>query len=181
MIQSIGRWWVLVRLRNHIRRNARQWAFLSTCAVVWIGLVIGVKLLSSASDHKIKVLHVAGRVLLDGQPLSGGFVKFHPDASKSQTFGKEKPPSSQDSQSQFVPAGEIDANGNYELHTGHQKGAPPGWYRVVIVPAAATDDSAKGANKDSKPPFNVKFTRDDSTTLLVEVKENGEYTLELTK
>lgn len=180
MFESIGRWWVLVRLRSHIRKNARQWAFLSTCAVVWVGLVIAVKLLGGMSENKIKVLPVAGRVLLEGQPLSGGFVKFHADASKSQAFGKEKPPSSQESQSQFVPAGEIDANGNYELHTGHQRGAPPGFYRVVIVPAESYD-SARAGNKDSKPPFNVKFMRDDRTPLRVEVKENGDYTLELTK
>jgi hypothetical protein len=140
------------------------------CAAVWLVLILAVKLLPmlfGSPDKVGKVLPVAGRVLLDGQPLHSGIVKFHPDASKENTI-------------QFSPSGEIDTDGNYVLYTANRKGAPPGWYRVVIA-AAETADNSKETRKGSTLPFNVKFTRDDKTPLQVEVKENGDYTLELTK
>jgi hypothetical protein len=150
-----------------VRKHAREWTIGSVFAAAWIALIVAVNLLGGPSEKGVNVLPVAGRVLLEGQPLHGGYVKFHADASK-------------DNQTQIVPSSEIDANGNYVLSTGSQRGAPPGWYRVVIAPAE-TDDSSKGVGKDFKPSFNVKFTRDYSTPLQVEVKPNGTYDLELTK
>jgi hypothetical protein len=167
MSPSIGRSWIIVRLRSHIRKHAREWTIGSVCAAAWIALIVAVKLLGGPSEKGVKVFPVVGRVLLEGQPLRGGYVKFHADASK-------------DNSTQIVPSSEIDADGNYVLHTGSQRGAPPGWYRVVIVPSE-TDDNSKAVSKDFKPPFNVKFTRDDLTPLQVEVKENATYDLELTK
>ncbi|HEY7423057.1 MAG TPA: hypothetical protein VH682_02335 [Gemmataceae bacterium] len=169
--QNAGRWWMVARFRSHVRRNSRQWAIGAICAAVWLALIVGVALLRTffggGPDRWGKVLPVAGQVLLEGQPLHGGIVKYHADASK----GNEIP---------FAPSGEIDTDGNYVLYTANKKGAPPGWYRVVVVPAETTDNS-KESRKGSKLPFNAKFTHDDQTTLRVEVKENGDYKLELTK
>ena len=171
LFQHVGRWWVLARFRNHLRKNSRPWAIGGIIAAAWIALIVGVTLLRTLfggdPDKWGKVVPVAGRVLLDGQPLHGGIVKFHADTSKGNEI-------------MFAPSGEIDADGNYELYTANKKGAPPGWYRVVIA-AVETADNSKASRKGSKLPFNAKFTRDAETPLRVEVKENGEYTLELTK
>lgn len=169
MFRKLSRWWVVARFRDHLRRNSRQWAIGGACAVGWLVLILAFKVLPAllgSPDKWGKVVPVAGQVLLDGQPLKGGIVKFHADASK----GNETP---------FSPSGEIDADGNYKLYTANKRGAPLGWYRVVIAPVVTAD--SKGSRKDAKPPFNIKFTRDDETPLRVEVKENGDYTLKLTK
>jgi hypothetical protein len=170
LFQHVGRWWMIARFRSHVRRNSRAWAIGSVCVVGWLMLILAVKLLPllfSSPDRWGKLVPVAGRVMLDGQPWHGGIVQFHADTSK----GNELP---------FSPSGEIDDDGNYVLYTANRKGAPPGWYRPVIA-LVETADSSKGTSKGSKLPFNAKFTRDDETTLRVEVKENGDYTLELTK
>jgi hypothetical protein len=170
MFQKLSRWWVVARFRDHLRRNSRQWAIGGACAAGWLVLILAFKVLPTllGSPNKWgKVVPVAGQVLLDGQPLKGGIVKFHADASKGN-------------EARFSPSGEIDTDGNYELYTANKKGAPLGWYRVVIAPVETADNS-KGAHKDAKLPFNAKFTRDDKTPLRMEVKEKGDYKLELTK
>src|SRR5690242_10139439 len=172
LFQHVGRWWVVARFRSHVRKNSRAWAIGGILAGAWLALIVAVTLLRTlfggGPDKWGKVVPVAGRVLLDdGQPLHGGIVKYHADASKGNEI-------------LFSPSGEIDANGNYELYTANKKGAPPGWYRVVIA-AVETADNSKESRKDPKLPFNAKFTRDDKTPLEMEVKENGDYTLRLTK
>src|SRR5262249_36606428 len=85
LFQRVGRWWMVARFRRHSRGYGRAWAIGSMCAVAWLMLILAVKLLPmlfGSPDKWGKVLPVAGRVLLDGQPLHGGIVKFHPDASK---------------------------------------------------------------------------------------------------
>src|SRR4051794_919497 len=66
-----------------------------------------------------KFYPVAGKVTLAGKPLKVGTVSFRPDASRGNT-------------SKHIPTGAIDAAGNYELVTVGKKGAPPGWYKVLV-------------------------------------------------
>src|SRR5262249_13520830 len=70
---------------------------------------------------------VAGKVRVDGKPLTTGSVSFRPDKAKGNT-------------STYEPAGDIDADGNYKLYTpvradAPKEGAPPGWYRVAVISA----------------------------------------------
>jgi hypothetical protein len=102
-----------------------------------------------------------------GEPLTFGGVSFRPAADKGNTTAHQ-------------PTGRIDSNGRYELLTGTKSGAPPGWYRVVVLanPSLAPSMAA--------PKFatNIKYTREETTDILLEVVANpspNAYDLHLTK
>jgi hypothetical protein len=143
-----------------------RFRFVVRCLAFGLCVGIGV-LLVSGCGSKIKTMPVAGKVLLDGQPLTKGTVMYRANTKK-------------DNKTQAIPQGDIDDQGNYELKTGNSKGAPPGHYRVSILPLGSNERPEKGKPFPT-PPYNKKYMRDDTTTLEVEVKEGGDYTLKLTK
>jgi hypothetical protein len=101
---------------------------------------------------------VAGIVTLDGEQLPGGSVSFHPDASRGNT-------------SQEIPVGTI-VNGKYELSTRSQRGAPPGWYQVVVISDNFSGSKAppKGATAElPKSVIHLKYTQPGTTPLTREV------------
>src|SRR4051812_9573839 len=73
-----------------------------------------------------KTYPVRGKVTLDGQPLVSktAVVLFKPDAAKGNT-------------TPFEPAASVDSAGGYTLHTKKQRGAPPGWYKVIVTATEA--------------------------------------------
>jgi hypothetical protein len=105
---------------------------------------------------------VAGKVRLNGKPLGVGAVSFRPDASRGN-------------KSMHIPTGTIDAQGNYELVTVGKKGAPPGWYKVLVFADANTPPP--GVPAHPIPPrwmTAVKYTDEQTTDLFLEVVENPE-------
>jgi len=111
---------------------------------------------------------VSGAVTVDGEPLTHFRLSFVPDAAKGNTTPV----------SVMSP---IDAQGRYDLRTTAVKtsdggrGAPLGWYKVVLVTGAPGD-----------PPCDVerKFTEVNQTPLSVEVVDNpepGHYDFNLTR
>jgi hypothetical protein len=125
-----------------------------------------------------KTYPVSGKVLLDGQPLvaKSATVLFKPDASKGNT-------------SPFEPVASVDSGGNYTLYTRKQRGAPPGWYKVLVTATAeesAAPDSKKPLKKRPLPQSLVpgKYAQATTTPLQIEVVESpaaGAYDLTLTK
>jgi hypothetical protein len=91
------------------------------------GLVLSAAVLAAGGCGGAgKLDSVSGKVTLDGQSLAGVVVNYIPDTKKGNntTLGV---------------SGFTDANGSYYLKTstrnGHTyTGAPPGWYRVTVVP-----------------------------------------------
>ncbi len=108
---------------------------------------------------------VAGKVTVEGKPLTTGSVSLRPDASKGN-------------KSQHQPTGEITAEGHYELFVPPgKKGAPPGWYKVVVY---AYDNPMP--NKPLKSFIDTKYTDETTTPLRFEVIPNpepGRYDLQL--
>ncbi len=88
-------------------------------------------MLAGCADDGPKLVPVAGRVTLDGQPLSNGSVTLRPEAGDSNWE---------------QPTGSIDADGKYVVYTQRKPGAPPGKYRVVIFATAATKDASGAAH-----------------------------------
>jgi hypothetical protein len=117
-----------------------------------------------------KFFPVSGKVTLNGKPLTFGTVSFRPDAARGNS-------------SQHHPTGAIDDKGNFELHTIGRKGAPPGWYKVLVF----ADENARQGPVHPIPPkwaTHVKYTKEQTTDLSVEVVENpapGTYDLPLKK
>jgi len=133
---------------------------------------------TGCDDEVGKRYPVSGRVLLNGVPLQGkvGSVLFKPDAAKGNT-------------STFEAVGEIDAEGNYTLFTKGKKGAPRGWYKVVI--AAGEPGQMNAANRTAGKPRNApppvispRYAQEATSGLTVEVVADpaaDAYDLQLTK
>jgi hypothetical protein len=79
-----------------------------------LGRLLLLALLPLAAGCGNGLVSVSGTVDLDGKPLAGAGVVFHPD-------GKGAPAS-----------GETDAQGHYHLQTGSGAGVLPGEYHVTI-------------------------------------------------
>ncbi len=123
-----------------------------------------------------KILAVSGKVTLDDRPLTAEstMVLFKPDAAKGNT-------------SPFEPAGTVDPRGSYTLVTKGRKGAPPGWYRVVVTATEPGNDKPKGPRHRRPVPRSLlpsKYGQASTTDLVIEVVENprpGAYDLKLNR
>jgi hypothetical protein len=69
-----------------------------------------------------RTVPVSGKLTLDDVPWTAKttIVLFQPDGSRGNS-------------SLFTPTGTVDAEGNYTMTTQAKKGAPPGWYNVVVT------------------------------------------------
>jgi hypothetical protein len=134
-----------------------------------VGVTIGCLLLLAGcnGDSGEKVYPVKGKLTVDDKPVPTGNVTFYPDAQK-------------DNKSPHLPTGVIDAQGNYELFVpGGRKGAPLGWYKVVIY---SVDDPQP--MKPNKYFVNADYASVETTPVRVEViadPEAGRYDLKLKK
>ncbi len=110
---------------------------------------------------------VAGTVTVNSRPVPSGTVTFYPDASKGNA-------------SPHLPTGIIEPDGRFEICLPEdKKGAPPGWYRVVVF---AANDPQPG--KPTKFFVSKKYTDRGTTPLSVEVVANpepGRYDFKLDK
>ncbi|MCS7272184.1 MAG: carboxypeptidase-like regulatory domain-containing protein [Gemmataceae bacterium] len=107
-------------------------------------------------ESKLTLIPVTGKVVLaNGQTMAGIGVQFHPDAGGTATG--------------HIPTGTTDAEGKYELMTGVERGAPPGQYRVVLVPPSPKPVGGS-IPPPSPPPFNAKYLDRKTSDLTIEVK-----------
>ncbi|WP_148072181.1 hypothetical protein [Bythopirellula goksoeyrii] len=150
-----------------------RFALSGVVAYVAIGMILG------CSEVEIIIQHVPvrGKVQVDGQPVPSGTVSFRPDAERGN-------------QSMEQPAGMLQEDGRYKLFSANQEGAPPGWYRVLIIA-----DNFRVVDPPTSPVWpefpegylpkalvNQRYLYFHQTDLLVEVKENqdpDEYVLRL--
>jgi len=110
-----------------------------------------------------KTIPVSGRILVKGKPLqlpSGTFGKvwFHPDPTK----GNKCPQ---------IPFGVIDAEGKYELTTRATEGAPPGWYKVMLIATEQIDPSEP--RKRRKSLIHPSYGSIETSGLVVQVLEES--------
>src|SRR6185312_4335453 len=119
-------------------------------------------------------LPVAGTVTLEGQPLPAGSISFQPDASRGNA-------------SMHIPMSPITADGKYELMTVGRKGAPPGWYKVLVFFNENDLAAVDGLQRRSPRPkslIDLKYTDAQTTALFVEVVAKpapGAYDLKVNK
>jgi hypothetical protein len=116
-------------------------------------------LLSLAGCGGRTLVPVSGKITQDGKPLDGGGVSFVADTAKGND-------------ARVACIGRIGTEGRYELKTEEmqggtpaRKGAPPGWYKVTIMP------SVRGGK-----PIEVDrvYTEPETTPLSIEVIANPE-------
>jgi hypothetical protein len=135
---------------------------------VWLVLCICGLFTLPGCGSRFNPVPVSGMVTVDGQPLTHFRLSFVPDAAKGNTTPV----------SVMAP---IDAQGRYDLRTTAARradggrGAPLGWYKVVVV---------IGAPGDPECVVDPIFLNVDKTPLSIEVVENpepGYYDLKLTR
>lgn len=97
---------------------------------------------------------VAGKVTLNGKPLTVARLQFVPDRAKGNTAGAEA-------------RGRVDATGAFALETAGQPGAIPGWYKVAVF---AFEEVPEGGGP--KPPVwlaPMRYADPEGSGLRVEV------------
>jgi hypothetical protein len=132
--------------------------------------LIVVSLCAGCGDQGIKLYKVTGTVTVDGEPLSSAGVAFHPDAT-------------QGNQLDLLPAATTDADGKYELITTARKGAPLGWYKVVVVPYRPAPGRGQ-PRAGKRPPFHTRYSNVETSNLQIEVTASpapNAYDLHLSK
>lgn len=107
---------------------------------------------------------VGGKVTLDDQPVTQGFVVFFPD---------------KDNPNRFIPRGKIDSAGNYQLITNEKSGAPAGWYKAVLEIEAPK--AKLGAPPPPAPVPEIYMSINDSPLSIQVVAESKTYDLKLSK
>jgi hypothetical protein len=141
------------------------WRFPLILCVAFVPLGCG------GDDGIGKLYPVSGRILVGDNPLTTvgqGSVSLRGDALKGNP-------------TMHQPTGAIDADGKFELMTAGKKGAPAGWYKVVV---------AAYANKPEEGPVKPRMLLDEKyyhpqkTDLSVQVvarPAEGAYDLKVTK
>jgi hypothetical protein len=139
-------------------------------------VLVGVGLAPGCGQKEASLTPVAGKVTVDGAPLSSGSVSLIPDVSVeagAKTASNEIPGG--------MSGGEIKSDGTYKIYTGGKEGAPLGKYKVrVIPPVTAPKDDKETPNIG----FDKKYTDAHNTPLHFEVVKNaeaGHYDLKLKK
>jgi hypothetical protein len=134
------------------------------CGLLAVVLVVG-------CGGKSGPVPVRGVLKVEGKPVAGAVVTFHPEAPDGK-----------------VASGTVDADGTFRLSTDTAgDGALPGKYKVVIQPpteSAATpfDDPSKPAAKTKSaggPKVPEKYTRLDQTPLAQEIPASGSVVFDL--
>lgn len=135
---------------------------------LWI--LVSVSLVGCGGNDGPQLIPVSGKVSIADGPLAGAGISLRADASKGNS-------------TQHIPSGITDAEGKYELTTGIAKGAPAGWYQVVVTPPTAAPVGGE-LPRSGPPSFDRKYTDVTTTDLSLEVKEGaapGAYDLQLAK
>jgi len=139
-----------------------------------IALIV-VALVAGCGDGVGKTYPVSGTVFIGAAPLDAksATVMFVPDRTKGNT-------------SSFEPGATVDSTGHYTVFTKNQRGAPPGWYKVVVTGIAeAPPPESKGPLTKRPAPKSLvpaKYGRAATTPLEIEVVANpatGAYDLNL--
>ncbi len=121
---------------------------------------------------------VAGKIALNDQPWTA-----------KTTVILCKPNAARGNASTLEPTGTVDDQGNYTLTTRGVKGAPPGWYVVLVTatsPTAETsgDPKHKGSHPHPGSLLPAKYGQVKTSGLEIEVVEApapGAYDLQLTR
>ena len=148
-----------------LRLSGRLGLAVGVCAAVWA--------VAGCGKPALKLVPVSGKVLVGDKPVTSGVVQFRADPDHGN-------------RSWEVPIGEVQPDGSFELMTGTQKGAPLGWWKVIVAA-----DNVKfwepppGASPDWRPPqpfVNERYLAVRTTDVAVEVVERpreGSYVLRL--
>jgi hypothetical protein len=144
---------------------------MATCLIRRSQLLLAVLLVFGSvpltgCNQGVRRIPVSGEVTLDGKPLQGGVLLFHPDESKANTARASCTGPVKDGRYTLVTSGVTRAE------TG--SGAPLGWYKVTLI-----------NDLPGTPVIEVhsKYLRPETTPVAIEIVDNpepGAYDVKLT-
>ena len=108
---------------------------------------------------------VKGRVFYRGRPLPGGTIVFTPDPER----GGHGPQA----------CAEIGPDGRYQLRTGPEPGAVPGWHRVTVAPASPAPGGDAPPTRNLSPALPARYSDPEQSGECREVKLGQLNTLDL--
>jgi hypothetical protein len=150
-----------------------MYTFNGRLSLFGLALLAAVATLPGCGPSGPRLEPVSGKVTLDGAPLKSGTVTLVADESK----GTKQVGSS---------SGAIGSDGTYRITTDGKDGAPPGWYKVVVItmgpgmgqmqtgPLTTTGGVAP-------PPKYSDQTKTDQTFEVTASPKPGAYDLKLSK
>jgi hypothetical protein len=128
-------------------------------------------LLGCSDDGLGKLYPVSGTILVEGRPLAGvgqGSVSLRGDAARGNP-------------TMHQPTGAINSDGRFELITGGKKGAPAGWYKVMVT---AYENRIEEGPVKPRLLLDEKYYHPQKTDLSLEVVAEpapGAYDLRVTR
>lgn len=146
-----------------------------------VALVLGVLMAAFAGCAKgpppLTLYPVRGKVMVGDKIVKEGSIQLRADQAKGNTTWEQ-------------PTGAIESDGTFELFTQGKPGAPPGWYRVLVIadnfkvidppPSPVWPDYPEGFLP--KPLVNPRYLYFQQTDAFVEVvaePEENAYVLKL--
>ncbi len=113
---------------------------------------------------------VRGTLFIGDEPSTKGmgYVTFHPDASKGNTWQEES-------------VGAVQPDGTYSLESRGKKGAAKGWYKVGVTVADVIDEKNPYVT-NWRMPNPEKYQRWDKSGISIEVVDKpqpGQYDIKL--
>jgi hypothetical protein len=125
------------------------------CLLLTIAVVAGC---NRREIDGVKLVSVVGRVTIGGMSLTKGSLSFRPDPAKGNT-------------SKYEPAAEVEEDGTYRLKTAGRDGAPPGWYKVMLVCVDPVDTKDPYAPRRSY--VHPKYAALETTDLAINVPDGA--------
>ena len=125
------------------------------------------------SSQSPKMYPVSGEVSIQGEPMQAGSVTLHPDGSRGN-------------RSLEIAGGQVNS-GKYQIFTGERRGAPPGFYKVLVISTNFSGDNPPPMGPTAQMPRSLidpKYGQPGQTPLALEVvaePDPGAYDLEVTK
>lgn len=137
-------------------RPLTRWPLLCGCGALLLALAA----CSRPEPYGVgPTVPVKGQILVAGKPLrlpANAFARvwFHPDSAKGNSCPQ-------------VPAADLQPDGSFALATRDAPGAPPGWYKVMLVATTHVDPN----NPSRRRPAFVaaRYGSPDTSGLAVRV------------
>jgi hypothetical protein len=130
-------------------------------------MLVCIPLASGCGKESAKLTPVAGKVTLNGQPVTAGQVSLFSLAEGGKPAG--------------LLVGKIDSSGGYKILTDNRDGAPLGKYRVTVTPSMVPAADGQKGPTNAIPQKYMDTQKSPLSIEVVEKPEAGRYDLKLSK
>ena len=153
-------------------RICRRWAAAISVGVLMMSLSAGCGKAKPGIKGKLPLFPVAGKLIMDGQPMAGATLLFHPTNDFPTGSASQR------------PRAIVGEDGTFQVSTyANDDGAPAGEYRVTVSWKADTDGTTSEQQQDlpEMAPRTVQNPRQSHLRVKIKQGENKLPTWDLTE